>query len=235
MPPSPVVAVVPLRSPGAGKTRLAPHLTAAERAALSGAMLADVCATLSRSGVDRIVVAAGGPAAAAAAGALDVDVLLDPPHVRGLNAALETALSRLRTAGTRMIVTADLPWLTAAHVGALIAVSADVVVAPTRDGGTGGLVLRNAATRLRLQYGRSSAEAHRRAAVRAGLTVCRADLDGFRKDVDTWDDIRYAQALPPDGHTHAVVMRLLRGRLSSGPRPQDRPGDLDAAGHRQDL
>ena len=62
------VALVPLRSPGHGKTRLAPDLDRDARAALAGAMLADVVTAL-RAAELHVVVAAGGEAAAAAASA----------------------------------------------------------------------------------------------------------------------------------------------------------------------
>jgi 2-phospho-L-lactate/phosphoenolpyruvate guanylyltransferase len=56
----PIVALVPLRAPGVGKSRLAPRLTVEQRATLAGAMLADVCHALERTPLDRIVVAAAG-------------------------------------------------------------------------------------------------------------------------------------------------------------------------------
>ena len=89
-----LVAVVPLRSPGTGKTRLAPTLDTDARAALAGAMLADVVAALRGAGVE-VVVAAGGPAAAAAASALQVTAVVDPPTTRSLDDAVEHARSHI--------------------------------------------------------------------------------------------------------------------------------------------
>ncbi|MDQ3931665.1 MAG: hypothetical protein M3252_02360, partial [Actinomycetota bacterium] len=75
-PSGPVVALVPLRTPGTGKTRLGgggtggrpgragQMLSPEERAALAAAMLADVAAALRCVPIDRVVVAASGPEAA---------------------------------------------------------------------------------------------------------------------------------------------------------------------------
>jgi 2-phospho-L-lactate/phosphoenolpyruvate guanylyltransferase len=139
---TPVVALVPLRSPGAGKTRLAAHLTIEQRAALAGAMLADVCSALAAASVDRIVVAAGGPAAVAAAAALGLEVVADPPGCDGLDAALRAVDGRLGRRGTSLVVTADLPRLAADDVRAVLEVEAPIVIAPTTDGGTGVLLRR---------------------------------------------------------------------------------------------
>lgn len=192
------VALVPLRAPGHGKTRLAREgsdlgLTRDERAALAGAMLADVAAALADSRIERVVVATGGPAAAAAAAALGLDVLGDPPGTSDLNAAIRSATSRLRDAESLLVVAADLPGLTAAEVDTVLTDPADVVVVPTRRGGTGGL-LRRPPDVIPPAYGPGSAVAHLERTVAAGRRASRLDLAGFRDDIDTWEDLRRAAA-----------------------------------------
>lgn len=182
------LALVPVRSPGEGKTRLAAALSREERAALSGAMLADVTAALAGSRVGRIVVVASGAPAAAAASALGLDVVLDPPSVRTLDGALAAATARLGEAGELLVVAADLPRLTAADVDAVLAGDADVVVSPTDDGGTGGY-LRRPGSALATAYGPGSAARHLALAQAAGVSAQRIPRPGFAADVDTWQDV----------------------------------------------
>lgn len=188
MEPHRIVALVPLRAPGAGKTRLAPQLSVEQRAALAGAMLADVCHALERSHVDRVVVAAGGSSAVAAAAALGVEAMHDPPDLPGLDAALRVAAARLGRAGTLLVVTADLPLLRAEDVDAVLAEDAEVVVAPTDDGGTGAL-LRRPPTAITTAYGPDSAARHLRRARTAGLRATSVRRQGLAHDIDTWEDL----------------------------------------------
>lgn len=184
----PTVALVPLRSPGEGKTRLSGALDATERAALAGAMLADVTRALRHAEVDRVVVAAAGPAAAAAASALRLDVLLDPPSATSLDTAISAAEARLGRIAGLFVVTADLPRLQPAEVRHLLDTPGAVIVAPTDDGGTGAL-LRRPPSAIRTAYGPGSAVAHAQNAVAARIDPVVVDLPGLRHDVDTWTDV----------------------------------------------
>lgn len=208
-----VVALVPVRSPGEGKTRLAAELSRAERAALSGAMLADVTAALAASGLARIVVVASGAPAAAAASALGLDVVLDPPAVRTLDGALASAASLVGPVAELLVVAADLPRLTAGDIDALLAGRADVVVAPTADGGTGGL-LRRPGHVMGTAYGPHSAARHRSLARAAGARGERIELPGFAADVDTWADVT-ALTRGPLGPATSAFLRSIATRLEA--------------------
>jgi 2-phospho-L-lactate guanylyltransferase len=205
MPPTPPLALVPVRDPGRGKSRLAGTLRQDARAALTSAMLADVVAALSGAGIDRIVVLAAGPVAAASARALGVDVLRDPPGGHGLNAAIAAASRRIR-ADASLVVPADLPLLTSQDVTALVQTAGEVVVAPTHDGGTGGL-LRRPAWAIDPVYGGRSAARHLLAARRAGLTADRIELPGFAADVDGPDDLRAIAGSAQLGTVTSLVLR----------------------------
>lgn len=183
-----VTVIVPLRSPGRGKTRLADALGPEHRAALAGAMFADVIAALQAAPVERILVAAGGPEAAAAASALGVDAHIDPPTVSSLDAAIAAAAARLDRGTELLVVAADLPRLTATDVGTLLAADAEVVVSPTHGGGTGGL-LRRPADRITTAYGTASARRHQDLARTAGASFASVPTTGFRADVDTSTDL----------------------------------------------
>jgi 2-phospho-L-lactate/phosphoenolpyruvate guanylyltransferase len=202
-----IVALVPLRAPGVGKTRLAPRLTVEQRAALAGAMLADVCHALEAATIDRVVVAAGGASAVAAASALGLDVLHDPPGCTGLDAALRAAVSRLGTVGSLLVVTADLPRLTGPDVAAVLAADTEVVVAPTVDGGTGAL-LRRPPSAIRTAYGPGSAARHLRLAHAAGRSVVSVHRAGFAHDLDTWEDLRHLRGQHVGPATASVLAGL---------------------------
>lgn len=205
MSPTPPLALVPVRDPGRGKTRLASALGPEARAALAGAMLADVVTALHGAGLQRIVVLAGGQLAASAATALGVDVLLDPPGDHGLNAALLAASRRIR-ANASIVVPADLPLLTPQDVTALVETAGEVVVAATQDGGTGGL-LRRPAWVIDPVYGGRSAARHLLTARQAGYTAERADIPGFAVDVDDPDDLQQVAGHPALGQVTAHVLR----------------------------
>ena len=202
MPPPALTTLVPLRT--GGKTRLAPMLRPDERAALAGAMLADVVEALDQAGAGRIVVAAQGPAAGAAAAALGLEIVTDHDHGLGLDRALEHATRRLAATRQLLVVPADLPCLTADDVAAVLGARGAVVVAPTRDGGTGAL-LRRPPTVVGTAYGAGSAAAHLRLATRAGATARTVHTPGFTLDVDTIHDLRH---LPPE-RTGARTAQLM--------------------------
>ncbi|MEX2504059.1 MAG: 2-phospho-L-lactate guanylyltransferase [Egicoccus sp.] len=201
---SSTVTLVPLRAPGAGKTRLAAWLTPEQRAALAGAMLADVCAALRASPVDEVIVVAGGEAAAAAASALGLEVIADPPGSTGLDAALRAAQHHLGRPDGLLVVTADLPCLHADDIEAVLAAEGDVVIAPTDDGGTGGL-LRRPAGAMPTAYGPASAQRHHAEARRRGLSVATVRAPGFAVDVDTVADLD-ALASRPVGRATAALL-----------------------------
>lgn len=180
--------LVPLRSPGEGKTRLAGVLDPVARAGLAGAMLADVVSALTAGGCPRVVVAAGGPAAAGAAAALGVEVVTDPPGVRSLDAAVAAGVGRVAPRDDVLIVMADLPCLTGDDVARLCAEDAEVVLAPTTDGGTGAL-LRRPAKAMPTAYGPGSAARHAALARSADRQLAIVPTTGFSRDVDTARDL----------------------------------------------
>lgn len=206
------VALVPLRSPGLGKTRLAPALDPDLRAGLAGAMLADVARALADSPVDRILVVAGGGAAAAAGAALGLDVVTDPPHVATLDDALDAAVAAVGPARETLVVAADLPRLTSADVMAVLDLGAPVVVAPTHDGGTGGL-LRCPPDVLRTAYGPRSAARHLAAARAGGIRALSVDAPGFAADVDTVADVAALRQGPVGPATARWLASVDVGRL----------------------
>jgi 2-phospho-L-lactate/phosphoenolpyruvate guanylyltransferase len=196
--------LVPLRSPGRGKTRLAPRLSPAARASLAGAMLADVAAALAAAAFDEVVVVAGGPAAAAAAAALGLDALIDPPDVASLDGALGAAAARLGPRPELLVVAADLPRLTADDLAAVRAADAAVVVAPTIDGGTGVLVRRPGGV-VATRYGVGSGSRHVALARQTGVSAAVVHRAGTAYDVDTVADLTALRDAPVGPATRRLL------------------------------
>jgi 2-phospho-L-lactate/phosphoenolpyruvate guanylyltransferase len=205
-PPSPtarVTVLIPLRA--GGKQRLAPGLGAAGRWTLCVAMLDDVVAAVRMAGVDDVRIVAAGEAAVEAARARGLDVLLDREHADrqdvpgssttdGLRRAVDDALAAVAPDTVRIVLAADLPLISPNEITELLATSDRVTVAPTRDGGTGALVLPAGAT-IATQYGRGSAAAHLRAARAAGLDAVALERTGLAVDVDAAIDLQTVVAI----------------------------------------
>lgn len=189
LPADSLVALVPLRSIGEGsKTRLRDSLSSADRAELVTAMFADVIGALECSGVPRIVVVAGHPSASELARSFDLEVSCDPPGSEGLNAAVAAATDRLPPHRDVLVVMPDLPMLTSRDIDALVSIPAAVVIAPTHDGGTGGL-LRRSGSRSLTRFGRGSAGLHHREALASGAEAAWCRLPGFWHDIDRVADL----------------------------------------------
>jgi FO synthase len=180
-------AIVPVRSGGLGKSRLAGVLSPLQRGRLIEQMLGDVVAALRAArGIDAILVVSPDLESAPAGATL----LRDPGE--GLNAAVALAL---RSVGARyaaaLVVAADVPRLAGTEVERMLADchDADVGLAPdVRHEGTNALWLRLPA-RIRPDYGGASYARHRAAALAAGARVRVVDLPGLSHDVDLPADL----------------------------------------------
>jgi 2-phospho-L-lactate guanylyltransferase len=191
--PVSVTAIVPLKALDHAKQRLSGHLSAAQRHALMRDLFVHVVHTcMTAASIDRTLAVVGDDVGLQLARQQGVTAVHDPGD--GLNGALRHATAQLPADETSLIVVADLPEVTSEDLDAIVAagrLTPTVVVAPTRDGGTGAL-LRNPGAIVPPAFGGRSAAAHLAAAqaadVRAGLIVRPglahdvdrpADLDGY--------------------------------------------------------
>lgn len=192
-------ALVPVKDPALGKSRLAAVLDGPARAALNLELTQrtfECCAAA--FGPERTVVVTASASVAADAASRGFAVV-DEPSPGDLNRALALASRHAieRGAEALLVVPVDLVRITA---GALREVSRALdtpgcVLVPDRHGtGTNLLGLRPARADL-FRFGGRSLEAHRRAAEGAGLEV-RVHTDApLALDLDTPEDYRCSEQL----------------------------------------
>jgi 2-phospho-L-lactate/phosphoenolpyruvate guanylyltransferase len=176
-----VLAIVPVKGLDGAKTRLAPLLTADERARLVVEMLERVLAACAgASAITRTLLVTPDPALARGA----VDLLVDGGT--GHPAALAAALTDPRARDGALVVMADCPLATPEALDALAAAARPVALVPARDGGVNALALQGA-NGFRPTFGVPVEETVARARA-AGLEPAVVSDDRLSFDVDRPED-----------------------------------------------
>ena len=185
------LAILPVKSFGDAKLRLAPALGSGSRQALAQAMFLDVLASLRRvAGLESVAVVTADPVAEEAARGEQVTVLADTEQA-GQSAA---ALIGIREAMARdfervLLVPGDTPLIDPGEVAGLLARRRPVSIVPDRHGtGTNALVLAPPDA-IEPSFGPGSCERHVAAAEAAGLPHAVEELPTLMLDVDTSDDL----------------------------------------------
>jgi 2-phospho-L-lactate/phosphoenolpyruvate guanylyltransferase len=217
-------AILPVKSFGAAKQRLASLLGSGSRQALAQAMFQDVLASLRRTeGIERIVVVASEPSVEFAAD--DQMVLLEDELGDGQSAAASTGIRWAVASGFErvLLVPGDTPLLASAEVDALLSdAPEDVVIVPDRHGtGTNALLLRPP-TAIEPSFGPDSLGRHVAAAEAAGLAHRVERVPSLLYDVDTSDDL-------------AVVAEAIEASHAIAPRTRGALRQLDRAGARLNV
>jgi 2-phospho-L-lactate guanylyltransferase len=188
--------IVPVRGLATGKSRLAPVLDAAERAALNRKLLARTLTVVGGwcGAPQRCIVVSPCARALALARAAGATPVREGARAVGLNRAVTLGVARAAAQGARhvLILPGDLPHVGTDALSALAHAAVrerHVVLAPDKSGtGTNALLI-GVDTRFAFEFGAASFAAHQAAAQRAGLTlsvVRRADLE---YDLDTPEDL----------------------------------------------
>jgi 2-phospho-L-lactate/phosphoenolpyruvate guanylyltransferase len=179
-----VHAVIPLKDPSQGKARLSSALDPARRAALIEAMLEHVVRVLTRvPEIARVYVLTNKK----------IGISIEYDHIFDqnleLSAAVVLAADELRARGARgmlLAVHADLPFITAEEVHALVAACERdaLVVAPDAAGtGTNALAF-PLSSAVRPRYGPGSFAAHAEVARAAHLPLRIVRGPGLAEDID---------------------------------------------------
>lgn len=183
-------AVVPIKPLALAKGRLAPVLAPDERRALVLAMLADVLRALRQTRqISAITVVCSDDEVAALARHHGAATL--PDTADSLNGALAQAAAHAIATGAEalLVLPGDVPLATLGALEALLHVDANVVLVPSRDGGTNAMLLRppNA---LPFLFGVGSLARHQSAATNAQLSVQVLHDPALALDIDSCGDLR---------------------------------------------
>jgi 2-phospho-L-lactate/phosphoenolpyruvate guanylyltransferase len=191
-------AIIPVKPFAYGKARLGPVLSPEARAALCQRLFEHVLDTACAAvGLDGIVVVSADDTVriiAESRGAACIDEPLpDQAGIDGLNAALaigrQEAIARL--ASTILVLPADLAFVTAEDIGALIAAGGGpaMTIAPDEaQDGTNALLL-SPPDLVGFSFGPDSFEAHCAAAVAAGIKPTVVERPGLGFDVDAPENL----------------------------------------------
>ncbi|AQA20236.1 2-phospho-L-lactate guanylyltransferase [Halioglobus japonicus] len=202
-----------LKSLQRAKSRLAPLLTAGQRAGLVEAMAGDVLAMLtSHRQVGEVYVISDDPAAHELAQRYGATVIAESDlQLSGLNGLLTSASTQLRADNTTplLVLHADLPLLRESDLSAVLAALADadvVIGADTAGQGTNLLAL---AEHVEPEYhfGEGSFQRHRRWATQAGLRQVPLERPGIGLDIDEPDDLASLLACEHIGEQSARWLR----------------------------
>ena len=208
--------VVPVRRLDSAKTRLAPLLSAAERAALALTMARDVLAAcVAQSGWETWLVSSD-PSVLDIAGAGARRVPEEGTTLIGAIGQAER-MAQGAEAEALAVVLADLPWITPAALARALEPEGPVVaVRADSDGGTNALVRRPPAVVPAL-FGRASFARHERAADHAGIPVRRVDVEELAFDLDRPEDVRRLLRDGRPGRTLEACLDMgLAERLDAG-------------------
>jgi 2-phospho-L-lactate guanylyltransferase len=213
------LAILPVKSFGDAKQRLAPALGSGSRQALAQAMFSDVLASLRRvPGLDSVAVVTADPVAEAAARGERVRVLRDDEQAGQSAAALIGIRDAMASGFERvLLVPGDTPLLDAAEVAGLLARRRPVSIVPDRHGsGTNALVL-SPPDAIEPSFGPGSRERHVAAAEAAGLAHAVEELPSLMLDVDTGEDLAalaevLAERRGQAPATRGALQQLVRSR-----------------------
>jgi 2-phospho-L-lactate/phosphoenolpyruvate guanylyltransferase len=216
------LAILPVKSFGAAKRRLAPALGSDSRQLLAQAMFDDVLASLRRvPGLDSVAVVTTDPMAGAAARGENVLVLRDTAEA-GQSAAAAIGISYALAEGFErvLLVPGDTPLLDPGELAALLRAPRRVSIVPDRHRtGTNALVLAPPDA-IAPSFGPASLERHMAAAAAAGVASAVEDVPSLMLDVDTDSDLSALKAALAKRRGRAPSTREALRRLErSGRRP----------------
>ena len=196
--------VVPVKPFNEGKSRLAAYISPHERRALNRELLTRTLAAINQAHLDvDLLVVSRDQHALAAAERAGCRALAEESVPRSsasagpelqLNAALTQAAAFAAEHGANkvLILPTDMPNLTAEDVRAMAAPSSrdpQIIIAPSRDGGTNALMLQPAQA-IPFAFGCDSFQRHQRLAAEAGIPVQVVESPTLLFDVDLPEDYR---------------------------------------------
>lgn len=213
-----IAALVPAKALDLAKGRLAALLSEDERRQLALAMLEDVIKALqSVPELDSVTVISPDSDVLAAARAMDVQAIEEPPSVRGLNQALAYALSVMSSQpAALLVVLADVPAVKPADIREVLGALPErgIVIAPSSARGTSALALRPPGV-IPFRFGEQSFQNHKREAAARKIEHVVVRNDALANDIDEPMDLKRLLEHPAETATHRLLARLgVAGRLA---------------------
>ena len=194
--------VIPVKPFNEGKSRLAAHISPQERRALNRELLTRTLTAINQAQLDaELLVVSRDTQALAAAERAGSRALAeesqpcspnDTEPESQLNAALTQAARYAATHGATkvLVLPTDMPNLTAEDVRTMASPSSrdpQIIIAPSRDGGTNALLLQPAHA-IPFAFGCDSFQRHQRLAAEAGIPVQVVESDSLLFDIDLPED-----------------------------------------------
>ncbi len=209
-------AIIPVKPLKNAKSRLSPILQPDQRYELALAMFRHVLSvTTTAQLVSGVLVISRDTKALAIAREMGAKTLQEGA-ISNLNPALlrATAVVKSWRADAILILPADLPFISADDIGAMIRLAQEhsIVIATDRErDGTNALLVRPPGA-IEYEYGRGSYERHLQNAGRAGLPVALYESDRMTLDIDVPDDLNdYHKILARGRFRHLPSFRLACG------------------------
>lgn len=215
------IAILPVKSLGMAKQRLAPDLDIGPRQALVQAMFSDVLVALRRAQrVDRVVVVSRDHNAQRVAAGYGAEVVEDEDLGHNDAAARGVARALELGAGRALLVPGDCPLLDPAELDALIdrpARKPSILIVPDRHGTGTNALLVTPPDALASSFGPGSHARHERLAQEAGVAAETVDVPSLALDIDTTDDLSAVEATLAHSrggaaHTRGMLRQLSRSR-----------------------
>lgn len=180
---------VPVKSLGHGKSRLSPLLTPLERAALTLAMFEDVLdATLPLDGWETWVVSSDETVLEVALGRRAHAIVEERPSLGAAIRQVEDEATA-RAAEALAIIPADVPFVTAPALVAVLHTLGPVVIAPSADERGTNLLLRRPPTVIPSTFGADSFRRHLESAAERELPIAVVERGELAFDLDDPGDI----------------------------------------------
>jgi len=197
--------LIPAKPLTEGKSRLAPLLNGAYRAALCEHLLRRILVLGTATAPTTVVTA--DPRVAAIARSAGAHALLEPANC-GLNGALDWARSQGGDVDCLLVMPIDLPWLSVAGLQSLRMNPRRIAIVTDRRGnGTNLLFLPRTAIRgFRFAFGQDSAVAHQAEAARLGISAETISFAEAAFDIDL-----------PEDYTEYVFQRALNDGAAAQP------------------
>jgi 2-phospho-L-lactate guanylyltransferase len=192
-------AIIPVRPTIAGKSRLATVLSEDQRRDLNDFFFRHTLEVVSAVFAPAYcLVISQSPALLHHAAALGFGILQEEGD-NGLNKALQQAAGVAKAQGAASIlsISCDLPYLKAADLEAMLALSDgnNVVIAPDAQGQGTNALLMSPVGAIPYNYGPGSFALHASATEKAGKNLAIVNRPGLAKDIDTPEDLQAFRAV----------------------------------------